>query len=171
MERTADIKYFKGLEIEATNFFLLPTVIAPNPSNFEECVEVLKEHKADHILLGYLCDAAGNNLDINLDVAFGLANKLMAAGYKVTMEVRPDQLTYDFVERCPEPEGEFGKQFVILMGMTFPHMAKIGPYTTVKLHGKIGSENGGVWCVKAEDFVKAGQFTPWPAYSYDLLIK
>ena len=67
--------------------------------------------------------------------------------------------------------GSFGKLFVILIGSYFPNMAKIGPYTTLKLHSDFDSSNNGVWCIKAEDFAKHGQFTPWRAYDMDEWLK
>lgn len=171
MDRTLPVRFFKGLEIEATNHFLLPTMIAPGQYSYEECEEMLIVHSCGHILLGYMYDPAGNPLTIDLDKAFDLANKLMTNGYKVTLEIRPDQLTDEFVARCPDPQGGFGKLFVILIGSYFPNMAKIGPYTTLKLHSDFDSSNEGVWCIKAEDFARHGQFTPWRAYDMDEWLK
>jgi hypothetical protein len=173
MDRTKPVKFFKGLEIEATNHFLLPTMIAPGQYSYDECTEMLNTHaECSHILLGYMYDPAGNPLDIDLDKAFDLANKLMGEGTRVTLEIRPDQLTDEFVARCPDPQGPFGKLFVILIGTRFPRMDKIGAYTTLKLHSDYGNtENGGVWCVKAEDFKTAGTFTPWEAYVMDEWLK
>ena len=171
MDRTLPVKFFKGLEIEATNHFLLPTMIAPGQYDYDECVAMMTEHECNHILLGYMYDPAGNPLTIDLDKAFLIANRLMTSGYKVTLEIRPDQLTDDFVSRCPEANTEFAKLFVILIGSYFPNMAKIGGYTTLKLHSDFNSSNDGVWCVKANDFVKAGQFTPWRAYDFDIWLK
>jgi hypothetical protein len=171
MDRTKPVRFFKGLEIEATNHFLLPTMIAPGQYSYDECKEMMTAHSTNHILLGYMYDPAGNPLEIDLDRAFGLADTLMSEGYKVTLEIRPDQLTDAFVERCPDPQGPFGKLFVILIGSYFPNMAKIGPYTTLKLHSDFDSSNNGVWCIKAEDFAKHGQFTPWRAYDMDEWLK
>lgn len=171
MDRQKPVKFFKGLEIEATNHFLLPTMIAPGQYDLEECVSMMLEHKTDHILLGYMYDPAGNPLTIDLDKAFALANALMAARKRVTLEIRPDQLTDDFVARCPEAESPEAKLFVILIGSYFPNMAKIGGYTTLKLHSDFDSSNEGVWCVKAEAFKAAGVFTPWRAYDMDEWLK
>jgi hypothetical protein len=172
MDRTLPVRFFKGLEIEATNHFLLPTMIAPGQYDYQECKDMMIEHETNHILLGYMYNPAGDPLTIDLDKAFLLAHQLMADGYKVTLEIRPDQLTDEFVERCPDPDGSFGKLFVILIGTYFPNMPKIGPYTTLKLHSNFGNtQNNGVWCVKAEDFKKAGMFTPWAAYGNDIFIK
>jgi len=172
MDRTQPVKFFKGLEIEATNHYLLPTMIAPGQYDYQECKGMLDAHsECKHILLGYMYDPAGNPLTIDHDKAFGLANQLMTEGYRVTLEIRPDQLTDDFVARCPDPNGPFGKLFVILIGSYFPNMAKIGPYTTLKLHSDFDSSNGGVWCIKAEDYAKHGQFTPWRAYDMDEWLK
>lgn len=172
MDRNVPVRFFKGLEIEATNHFLQPTMIAPGQYDLDECRQMLKDHKCTHLLLGYMYDPAGNPLTLDIAKAFHVANTLMSEGFRVTMEIRPDQLTDDFVAACPEPESEFGKLFVILIGTRFPRMDKIGAYTTLKLHSDFGNtENGGVWCVKAEDFKKAGIFTPWIAYQEDQWLK
>lgn len=172
MDRSRPVRFFKGLEIEATNHFLRPTMIAPGQYDVEECRAMLKEHNCDHILLGYMYAPDNSPLEIDLDKAFHISNTLMSEGFRVTLEIRPDQLTDEFIERCPDPKGPFGQLFVILMGTRFPRMDKIGPYTTLKLHSDFGNtENGGVWCVKAEDFKKAGLFTPWIAYQEDIWLK
>lgn len=172
MDRTVPVRYFKGLEIEATNHFLRPTMIAPGQYDTDEARQMLIDHNCDHLLLGYMYDPANNPLEMDLDKAFHIANTLMSEGYRVTLEIRPDQLTDEFIARCPEPDHPFAKLFVILMGTRFPRMDKIGGYTTLKLHSDFGNpENGGVWCVKAEDFKKAGVYTPWIAYSLDEWLK
>lgn len=172
MDRNKPVQFFKGLEIEATNHFLLPTMIAPGQYDYDECVAMMTEHNTPHILVGFMYDPAGNPLEIDLDRAFALVNRLMADGRKVTMEIRPDQLTDEFVARCPEPNSLEAKLFVILIGTRFPRMDKIGGYTTLKLHSDYGNkENGGVWCVKAEAFKAAGTFTPWEAYEMDEWLK
>lgn len=168
MDRTQPVKFFKGLEIEATNHFLMPTMIAPGQYDIDKCRQMIVDHECNHILLGYMYDPAGNPLDMDIAKAFACANQLMSEGFRVTLEIRPDQLTDEFVAACPDPEGPFGKLFVILIGTRFPNMPKIGPYTTLKLHSDFSNtENNGVWCVKAEDFKKAGIFTPWEAYGPD----
>ena len=172
MDRTLPVQFFKGLEIEATNHFLLPTMIAPGQYDYDECVAMMTAHKTPHILVGFMYDPAGNPLEIDLERAFALVNRLMADGRKVTMEIRPDQLTDEFVARCPEADSPEAKLFVILIGTRFPRMDKIGGYTTLKLHSDYGNtENGGVWCVKAENFKTAGVFTPWEAYEMDEWLK
>lgn len=178
MDRTRPVKFFKGLEIEATNHYLLPTMIAPGQYDYDECKAMLDAHsECKHILLGYMYDPAGNPLTIDLDRAFGLAYRLMDEGFRVTLEIRPDQLTDEFVARCPEQtavskNGElYKKLFVILMGTYFPNMNKIGSYTTLKLHSDFDSDNNGVWCMKAGDFADKGMFTPWRAYDLDEWLK
>lgn len=171
MDRTQPVRFFKGLEIEGTNFFLLPTMIAPGQYDYQECTALMAEHKTDHILLGFMYDPAGNPLVIDLARAFAITNQLMADGKKVTLEIRPDQLTDEFVSLCPEADSPESKQFVILIGSYFPQMSKIGGYTTLKLHSDHLSTNNGVWCIKAEDYAKHGQFTPWEAYEFDIFIK
>lgn len=172
MDRTKPVRFFKGLEIEATNHFLMPTMIAPGQYDYQECKDMLVEHKCNHILLGYMYDPAGNALTMDIPKAFELARRLMGEGYRVTLEIRPDQLTDEFVAACPEPGTPFANLFVILIGTRFPNMPKIGGYTTLKLHSDFGNtENNGVWCVKAEDFKKAGTFTPWEAYEFDEWLK
>lgn len=171
MDRTKPVKFFSGLEIEATNHFLLPTMIAPGQYDYDKCKQMLDTHNMKHILVGFMYDPAGKPLDIDLDKAFSLVNRLMADGYKVTVEIRPDQLTDSFVERCPEADSPEAKLFVILIGSYFPNMAKIGGYTTLKLHSDYNSSNKGVWCIKAEDYVKYGSFTPWEAYELDIWLE
>ena len=171
MDRTLPVQFFSGLEIEKTNHFLKPTMIAPGQYDFDECVAMLTEHKMNHLLAGFMYDPAGNPLDIDLDKAFSLANRLMAAGYDVTLEIRPDQLTDEFVARCPEADSKEAKQFVILVGSYFPNMAKIGKYTTLKLHSDFDSTNGGVWCLGADKFASEGHFTNWREYDADIWIK
>jgi hypothetical protein len=172
MDRTQPVRFFKGLEIEATNHFLQPTMIAPGQYDYDECKQMTLDHKCTHILIGFMYMPNGDPLDMDIPRAFDTANKLMADGIRVTLEIRPDQLTDDFVAACPDPDGAFGKLFAILIGTRFPNMPKIGPYTTLKLHSDFGNtENGGVWCVKAEEFKKAGIFTPWIAYQEDIHLK
>jgi hypothetical protein len=167
MDRTIPVRFFSGLEIEKTNHFLKPTMIAPGQYDYDECKAMLDEHNMNHLLAGYMYDPAGNPLDIDLDKAFSLANRLMADGYDVTMEIRPDQLTDEFVARCPEADSKEAKQFVILIGSYFPNMAKIGGYTTLKLHSDFDSDNKGVWTMPASKYVTQGDFTPWGAYALD----
>jgi hypothetical protein len=167
MNRDIPVRFFKGLEIEATNHFLLPTMIAPGQYDYEACVAMMATHRTDHILLGYMYDPAGNPLTIDLERAFALANRLMQDGRRVTLEIRPDQLTDAFVEHCPEPHHAFADLFVVLVGTYFPNMKKIGNYTTLKLHSDFHSSNNGVWCMGARDFADKGRFTPWEAYAMD----
>lgn len=95
---------------------------------------MIREHECTHILLGYMYDPAGNALDMDVEKAFRCAEVIMDAGFKVTMEIHPDQITNEFVAAYPEPNGEYGDLFCILVGTAFPNMAKIGKFTTFKLH-------------------------------------
>lgn len=172
MDRNKPVRFFKGLEIEYTAHFLQPTMIAPGQYDVDEIRSMLIEHKCPHVLIGFMYMPNGDPLVMDVPRAFATANQLMSEGYRVTLEIRPDQLTDEFVAACPDPNGPFGKLFVILIGTRFPRMDKIGAYTTLKLHSDFGNtENGGVWCVKAEDFKKAGIFTPWIAYQEDQWLK
>lgn len=172
MDRNQPVRFFKGLEIEATKHFLQPTMIAPGQYDYEECKHMTLSHKCNHILIGFMYDPAGNPLDMDIARAFETANKLMDDGLRVTMEIRPDQLTDEFVAACPEPTSARGELFAILIGTRFPNMPKIGAYTTLKLHSDFGNtENNGVWCVQVPDFRAAGQFTPWTAYEFDEHLK
>jgi hypothetical protein len=167
MNRDIPVRFFKGLEIEATNHFLQPTMIAPDQYDYDVCAAMMTTHHTDHILLGYMYDPAGNPLTIDLERAFALANRLMQDGKRVTIEIRPDQLTDAFVAQCPEPHDARANLFVILIGTYFPNMKKIGGYTTLKLHSDFHSSNNGVWCMGAQDFADNGRFTPWEAYAMD----
>lgn len=172
MDRNVPVKFFKGLEIEATKHFLQPTMIAPGQYDFEECKQMTLDHKCTHILIGFMYDPAGNPLDMDIPRAFETAYKLMDHGIRVTMEIRPDQLTDEFVKHCPEPDSKHGELFCILIGTRFPNMPKIGAYTTLKLHSDFGNtENNGVWCVQVPKFRDAGIFTPWEAYGPDEWLK
>lgn len=171
-DRTAPVRFFRGLEVEATNHFLKQIMIAPNMYDYEEVNEVLNEQNVNHILLGYMCDPAGNNLDMDTAKAFDLVDKLLADGRLVTVEIRPDQLTDELVARCPEPNGPYGKQFVILLGSYFPNMPKIAPYTTLKLFSDFADPLvPGVYCQKAESFVGNSVMTPWQAYADDFKVR
>jgi hypothetical protein len=172
MNRTLPVRFFKGLEIEATKHFLQPTMIAPGQYDYHECRTMTIEHNCTHILVGFMYDPAGNPLDMDSPRAFELANRLMDDGIRVTLEIRPDQLTDEFVAACPEPESVHGQLFAILIGTRFPNMPKIGAYTTLKLHSDFGNtENNGVWCVQVPKFREAGIFTPWVAYQEDQWLK
>ncbi len=171
MDRTKPVKFFSGLEIEKTNHFLLPTMIAPGQYDFDKCKQMLDTHNMKHILIGFMYDPAGNPLEIDLERAFSLVNRLMAEGYKVTVEIRPDQLTDAFVAKCPEADSTEAKLFVILIGSYFPNMAKIGGYTTLKLHSDYNSDNKGVWTMPASKFRDTGDFTRWEAYELDIWLE
>lgn len=168
MNRELPVKFFKGLEIEKTNHFLEPTMIAPGQYDVEKCLEMIKAHNCTHILLGYMYDPSGKPLDMDLDKAFACAEAIMDAGFRVTLEIRPDQITEEFAQRCPDPAGKYGKLFVVLVGTAFPHFHKLKHYTTMKFHDDYKtSQNGGVWCVPATMYEDHGQFTQWNAYIMD----
>lgn len=172
MNRNQPVRFFKGLEIEATKHFLQPTMIAPGQYDYEECLQMTRDHKCTHILIGFMYDPAGNPLDMDIPAAFATAYKLMDQGIRVTMEIRPDQLTDEFVKHCPEPTSKHGELFAILIGTRFPNMPKIGAYTTLKLHSDFGNtENNGVWCQQVESFTEHSVFTPWIAYQEDVWLK
>jgi hypothetical protein len=172
MDRTLPVRFFKGLEIEKTNFFLEPTMIAPGQYDYDEIKQMVIDNECTNCLMGYMYDPAGNPLDMDIPRAFETAYKLMDDGITVTLEIRPDQLTDEFVAACPEPTTKYGKLFAILIGTRFPNMPKIGSYTALKLHSDFGNtENGGVWVIGADDFAKHGQFTQWSAYSDDRWLK
>lgn len=172
MDRTKPVRFFKGLEIEKTKFFLEPTMIAPGQYDPVECEQMVREHECTHILLGYMYDPAGNPLDMDIPKAFACAETLMDKGIKVTMEIRPDQITQAFADACPQPDGKYGDLFCILVGTAFPEYEKLKKFTTFKLHDQWDtSKNPGVFCIPAEHFQTHGQLTQWPAYSMDLWLK
>lgn len=172
MDRTKPVRFFKGLEIEATRFFLEPTMIAPGQYDSVECLEMIREHECTHLLLGFMYDPAGNPLDMDIPRAFQAAKAVMDQGFKVTMEIRPDQITQAFADACPAPDGEYGDLFCILVGTAFPDFEKLKKFTTFKLHDQFDtSKNPGVWCIPAEHFQTHGQMTPWVAYGPDIWIK
>jgi hypothetical protein len=172
MDRTQPVRFFKGLEIEKTNFFLEPTMIAPGQYDYEEIKQMVVDHECTNALLGFMYDPAGNPLEMDIKLAFETAYKLMDDGITVTLEIRPDQLTDEFIKHCPEPTSKHGKMFAILIGTRFPNMPKIGAYTALKLHSDFGNtENNGVWVMGAEDFKKHSQFTQWSAYGFDEHLK
>ena len=172
MNRNQPVRFFKGLEIEATKHFLQPTMIAPGQYDYEECLQMTRDHHCTHLLIGFMYDPAGNALVMDIPRAFETAYKLMDQGIRVTMEIRPDQLTDEFVKHCPEPESKHGELFAILIGTRFPNMPKIGAYTTLKLHSDFGNtENNGVWCQQVKSFTEHGVFTPWISYQEDIWLK
>lgn len=170
-DRTQDVRFFKGLEVEKTKFFLLPTLIAPDCYDASVLIRTAREHGCENILLGYMVNSAQVPLVMDVSKALSTVNALLDAGFKVTVEIRPDQLTDDFVAGCPDPEGKYGEQFVILIGMHTPNMSKVQKFATLKLHDDFAGPNHSVQCLEMKDFLKHAQPSPWGSYTFDQIIK
>lgn len=166
MDRTTHTKFFKGLEIEKTVHFMVPTLIASGEINFDEIVEVLRAEKLPHVLLGLMQSLDGSQHEFNMVQVFETVNRLLADSYKVTIEVRPEQVTDEFVELCPDHPG-----FAVILGVYLPNLKKMGRFTTLKIHSNFNSDNNGVFCMQADEFSKQSYFTSWREYDADVKIK
>ena len=169
LDRTTSRTFFAGLEIEATRFFLLPTLFAEEQYDAVVLDQKAKELGVQHVFLIF-SKTPSRNIDLDTERAFSCLNDLVARGYKVTFEIRPDQITDEFVALAPDPSPLIGQNFSLLIGNYFPDVSKLAPYTTLKLFGKFWDEKSGIFCMKAEKFIEGSIQTPWDAYKADDVI-
>ena len=158
---------FTGKEIEKTDFFGMQSVFVSYKLDINTMVSKAKKAKAKHIFLEGLNDENGKILQVDLaKQSIPIAKKLIDLGFYVTIEARPECITEEFMKKCPKPNSSYGKKFCILVCVYIPDIAKMLPYTTVKLYDDFG-DGDGVYCMHAKKFVKQSHLTKWNEYDDD----